>query len=300
MTFFLMKRTMEDNQSAARLDERIEQLNASDRYIDLDLLAEIMAQGEAAVDRLIEVLENDDGWPQVHALLMLIEMRAEKALPIIARTLLQDHELNEWLDKEGLDKFGPVAIDTLESMVRDNSADWYPRAIAANALVRIAARHPDTYPRITAILRDLLPGPDMEPYKDGDPDVWSSVAGDLITLRDPEAYDRIGQLFDADWYDPTWLSRRFYEEGYRQTGPFLGVALEPRDLLDSHRAMQEHWRRSEAKKPSPVSPALERPASPLGRPSTAKPKSAKSRRKQRRKAQKSARRQQRRKKKRRR
>ena len=170
--------TKDQNKSAFR-DELIDQLYDSDRYIDLDLMATIMAQGEPIVDRLIEVMEHDDDWPMIHALLMLIEMRAEKALPAISRTLLEDPDLNEWVDSDGLDKFGPVAIDTLEGMVQDDDADWYPRAIAANALVCIAARHPETYERVTAILRSVLPDPDEEPPEDEHLEIWDSVASDL-------------------------------------------------------------------------------------------------------------------------
>jgi hypothetical protein len=145
-----------DEDKKALVDELIDQLYEADRYIDLELMTTIMAQGETIVDRLIEVLEVDEGWPSVHALLMLIEMRAEKALPVLGQVLLEDPDLNEWVDTDGLDTYGPAAIDILEMMVRERTADWYPRAIAASALVRIAARHPETYERTPAILRSLF------------------------------------------------------------------------------------------------------------------------------------------------
>ena len=109
---------------SAYLEELIDQLCDSDRYIDLDLMATIMAQGEGIVDRLIEVMEQDDDWPMIHAMLMLIEMRAEKALSAIGSMLLENPDLNEWVDRDGLEKYGPVAIDTLEGVFRDADADW--------------------------------------------------------------------------------------------------------------------------------------------------------------------------------
>ncbi len=240
---------MNDKQEAF-LDELIDRLYESDRYIDLDLMATIMAQGEAIVDRLIEVVETDEGWPSLHALLMLIEMRAEKALPVIGQALLADPELNEWVDTNGLDKFGPVAIDTLERMVKDETADWYPRAIASGALVRIAARYPETYERITAILRSILPDPKALPEDKG-PDTWNFIISDLCQLRDPQAYDQIGQLFAAGLVDPFWMKREDYEQEYASTDPLYGVDPEPTDLLSSHRAMQESWRSLEAGGRSP-------------------------------------------------
>jgi hypothetical protein len=228
-----------------RIDELIYQLNVSDRYIDLDLLQEILAQGEAAVDRLIEVLEHDDDWAQVHALLLLIEMRAEKALPLISHTLLEYPDLNEWVDTSGLDKFGPVAIDTLEGMFQAEDADWFPRAIAANALVRIAGRFPETYERVTAILRSALPDPDVEPDEDFDPTIWYSTVSDLCQLRDPQAYEWIGRLFDADLIDPIFIDRANYEEQYASTDPLFGEKPEPTDLISQYQAIQETRQRIE-------------------------------------------------------
>lgn len=263
------------------LDELIDELNSSDRYIDLDLMADIMEQGEAIVDQLIYVLETDDDWPSVHALLMLIEMRAENALPVISKTLLEDPDLNEWVDTSGLDKFGPVAIDTLEAMVTDRSADWYPRAVAGNALVCIAARHPETYERITAILRNLLPAPDAPLPEDEDPDIWNSIVSDLCQLRDPQAYELIGRLFDAGFVSSFWMSREDYEQQYASADPLYGVDPKPGDLLSSHRAMQQAWARSE-KRQSPAKP-----------PRVPSLRGALKQRKQKRKKQKEARRQQR-------
>jgi hypothetical protein len=243
------------------LDELLVQLHESDRYIDLDLMAAIMAQGAAIEDRLIEVVAHDDDWASVHAMMMLIEMRSEKALPAISQALLEDPDLNEWVDNEGLDKYGPVAIDTLEMMVREEAADWYPRAIAASALVRIAARYPETYERITAILRDLLPAPDTdadEAFEGDDPGLafWPSVVSDLSQLRDPAAYALIGQLFDADLVDPLFMDRADYERLYQSTDPLYGEKPEPGDLLSDYQAAQEAWRRSEEGQTATTPPAL--------------------------------------------
>lgn len=247
---------MSENNSTA-LGELIDQLYESDRYIDLDLMSTIMAQGEAIVDRLIEVVENDDDWPGVHALLMLIEMQAEKALPAISNALLADHDLNEWVDTDGLDKYGPVAIDTLETMVNDKTAGWYPRALSASALVRVAARYPEAYDRITAILRGLLPDPsgDFEEASTvEDPDIWSSAASGLAQLRDPQSYELIGCLLDGGWIDEWVISRDYYEKLYQSTDPLYGEQPEPRGLLASQEAMQKHWKRSEARQTEIVQP----------------------------------------------
>jgi hypothetical protein len=252
-----MKGSMMSENDSNALDELIGQLYESDRYINLDLMSTIMAQGEAIVDRLIEVVENDDDWPGVHALLMLIEMQAEKALPSISKALLEDPDLNEWVDNEGLDKYGPVAIDTLETMVNDKTADWYPRALSASALVRIAARYPETYDRITAILRGLLPDPsgDFEEASTvEDPEVWSSAVSDLAQLRDPQSYELIGRLLDGDWIDERVISRDYYEELYQSTDPLYGEQPEPRGLLASQEAMQKRWKRSEARQTEIVQP----------------------------------------------
>jgi hypothetical protein len=250
-----------------RIEELIGQLHKSDRYIDLDLMAETMAQEDAIVDH--------------------------------SQTLLDDPGLNEWVDTEGLDKFGPVAIDTLESMVTAEGADWYPRATAGNALVNLAARYPETYERVTAILRSVLPSPEAEPYEDGDPDVWAAIVSDLVQLRDPKAFEIIGQLFDTNLVDTMWIAREDYEKGYRETDPFYRVNPEPEKLLNSHQAMQEQWRRSEARSSAPAPPAASGLAPVLARaPWHVTPsRSTQTARKQKRKTQKASRRKQRRKKK---
>ena len=249
-----------ENRSVA-LDKLIDQLYESDRYIDLDLMAAIMAQGEAVVDRLIQVVESDDDWPQVHALLMLIEMRAEKALPAISQTLLEDPGLNEWVDTNGLDKYGPVAIDTLEMMVNEKAADWYPRGLAASALARIAARYPETYGRITAILRSLLPNPAHtwdEASAVENPEIWPSAVSNLADLRDPQAYELIGQLFDGDWIDLWVIDREDYERLYQShRSPLWGDAGAPRStfLTPTHAGTLEAFG-SQVDKEGPASETL--------------------------------------------
>jgi hypothetical protein len=247
-----------DAENETRIDELIGQLYESDRYIDLDLMAEIIGQEDEIVDQLIKVVESSDDWPGTH-----------------------------------------VAIDTLESMVTDEEADWYARAVAGNALVNIAARYPETYERVTAILRSVLPDPEAESYEGKDPDAWTAAACDLVQLRDPKAFEIIGQLFHANLIDTMWIAPEDYEQGYHETDPFYRVNPEPEKLLESHRAMQERWRIPEAGSSAPAPP----PASGLAPMPAPAPwhetfsRSERKTRKQKRKTQKASRRTQRKKKK---
>jgi hypothetical protein len=232
-----------NNKETASIDDLIDLLYEQKRHPDLDLIRALLERGDEAIPDLIAVVEIDHDWAKIHAGLLLCELRAESSLPTLEEVLSSPdgHALADWLVDDALEKFGPAALDMLEAVAANKEVEWYQRAVACRVMVPIAYRHPETYERVTAFLRSLLPDPNLDwrSYEDyetikkevDDPQIWSSVAGRLTDLRDPDAYDLIGQLFQGGLIDELYINPTSYEKAYQQPDPPTWVTEEPKDLL---------------------------------------------------------------------
>jgi len=231
------------NHERASATELVDALRKQERHPDLKLIQALLKRGDEIVPGLIEVVERDTGWSQIHAALLLCELQARSALPALQRAISapEGHDLADWLADDALEKFGPVALAALESVAADRAVEWYPRAVACRVMGTIALRHPETYDRVTTFLRSLLPSPDLdwqsyesyEALKEAvdDPQVWTSVVGRLCDLRDPEAYDLIGQLLQAGLVDEMAIDPAGYQQAYRRNGPPVGFSQQPQSLV---------------------------------------------------------------------
>ncbi len=231
------------NKETASTGDLIEALCEQERHPDLDLIRALLERGDEVVPALIDIVETDTSWPQIHAALLLCELRAEAALPVLQQAISSPEggDLADWLADDALEKFGPVALDMLETVATDKEVDWYARAMACRVMMVVAYRHPETYDRVTAFLRGLLPDPGLdwrsygsyEAVKEAvdDPQVWTSVVGSLCDLRDPEAYDLIGQLFQTGLVDEMDIDRASYQAAYQRLEPPASFRQKPGDLL---------------------------------------------------------------------
>jgi hypothetical protein len=236
--------------------ELIDALYKQERHPDLELIRTLLERGDEVVPDLIEVVENDADWPQIHAALLLCELQAESALPALQRAMSasERHGMADWLTDDALDKFGPVALDMLGAIAADRAVEWYPRAVACRVMMTIAFRHPEAYDRVTAFLRSLLPAPDLDwqSYEDyeaikeavDDPQIWTTAVARLCDLRDPKAYDLIGQLFQAGLIDEMMVDPGTYQKMYQQSGSPASSRKEPISLV-------ERYKRSQPKKKKP-------------------------------------------------
>jgi len=234
------------NYERAFAKELIDALYKQERHPDLELIQVLLARGSEVVPNLIEVVENDTDWPQIHAALLLCELQAESALPALRQAMSapEHQDVADWLADDALEKFGPAALHILETVAADKAVEWYPRAVACRVMMTIALRHPETYDRVTAFLRSLLPTPDLdwqsyesyEAIKEtvDDPQVWTSAVARLCTLRDPQAYDLIGQLFQAGLIDELTIDPETYQEIYQRSGPPTSFRKEPISLMDRY------------------------------------------------------------------
>lgn len=231
------------NYGRASTTELIDALCKQERHPDLKLIESLLKRGEEMVPALIDMVETREGWPQIHAALLLCELQAQPALPALQQAISapEGHDLADWPADDALEKFGPAALDVLETVAADKAVEWYPRAVACRVMTVIAYRHAETYERVTAFLRGLLPTPELDwqaydsyqALKEAvdDPQVWTSVVGRLCDLRDPQAFDLIGQLFTAGLIDEMSIDPASYREAYERSAPPTGFSKEPLALM---------------------------------------------------------------------
>lgn len=238
------------NYKQASATQLIDALLEQERHPDLKLIEAMLKRRDEIVPHLIEIVEAERGWPLIHAALLLCQLRAEPALPALQRAISMPwgHGLADWLADDALEKFGPAALDMLETVAADKTVEWYPRAVACRVMMTIAYRHPETYDRVTAFLRGLLPDSNLdwraydsyEAIKEAvdDPQVWTSVVARLCDLRDPKAYDLIGQLFQAGLIDEMSIDPAGYQHAYQRTDPPVGFSKKPMHLVSRYKRSQ--------------------------------------------------------------
>jgi len=237
-------------------------LEEQERHPDLEVIKAVLDRGQAIIPALVAILEDDDYyggaeavrniWTPVHAANILCELRAVEALPALRRAMTRpdEHGMAEWIS-EDLVKFGPVALDTAEAILQDKTVAWYPRAMAAETLKAIAQHHPETYERVTATMRAILPDPaiDLPGYESyeqvkaelDDPHIWDSLVSDLCDLQDPQAYDLLAIMFDRRLIWDEWIGREDFERAYAR--PPGTPRLNPeKDLLTRYRERQPQER----------------------------------------------------------
>jgi hypothetical protein len=231
------------NYKRANLTDLIDALNEQERHPDLKLIEALLKRGEEIVPALVEIVETRTSWSQIHAALLLCELQAESALPTLQQAISapEGHDLTDWLADDALEKFGPVALNMLETVAADRAVEWYPRATACRVMMIIAYRHAETYDRITAFLRGLLPDPDLDWQAYGsyqavkeavdDPQVWTSVVNRLCDLRDPQAFDLIDQLFAAGLIDEMSIDPASYRQAFERSHPPVGFSKKPLALI---------------------------------------------------------------------
>ncbi|HJT78968.1 MAG TPA: hypothetical protein VJ739_17355, partial [Gemmataceae bacterium] len=128
---------MSDSTTARAL---VEEMVAAAEWPKPQLLEDILAQGEPAIDPLLEVVRRDvHGWPDeapvCFAIDLLGSLGAVRAIPDLVG-LFRRYD-NETLQSASatLGLFGAPAVDAALEVVRDNSLDWYQRAEASTAAI---------------------------------------------------------------------------------------------------------------------------------------------------------------------
>lgn len=237
--------------------ELIEELVLGGDRVSMELVRAIVEREEEAVEELCKLIEDkhywetedeDEWWAPIHAVKILGAMGDERAIPALLVCLdrLEEYEDDyqwEWIGEDLPDVFrriGPAAIGPLmEYLKSDSGKDWYPRAVAADALIRLAADHEERRAEILEFLHSLL--------KEGEPedtDFLSSVVISLLDLCDPSSRPVIEEAFERDLIDEFAAIPEDVERAYKE-GPRIP---EPVNLLEFYTPeaiaeRQERWER---------------------------------------------------------
>lgn len=179
-----------------------------------DLLADILVCGEAAVEPLIAIIGDpkmywDDArskprWLPEYAMGLLGDLCAEAAVPMLIELLgwqHMDNRLEQVVDT--LARIGPAAVEPTKAAVLDRSLGWYPRALAAQALVAQVYMESEGSETLLEFLRALLlQGPVECP---DDRIVYALLAQDLADLQGMDAVETIRTAFQRGAIDRAYI-----------------------------------------------------------------------------------------------
>jgi hypothetical protein len=125
------------------------------------LLDEIAAQGQDAVEPLLEVVRSQPhGWPAEaaldHAIVLLCLLRPPQAVPALVELLR--HYTNETTETVAANAgiFGAEVVEPALAVARADGLSWYSRSAAAELALHAAGDNPDLRSRVAAGLREIL------------------------------------------------------------------------------------------------------------------------------------------------
>ena len=237
------------------------------------LLDEIVAQGQDAVEPLLEIVRTrTNGGPAeapIHnAIILLCALHPPEALPELLALFRQpDHEVIETVS-EWAGIYGPVAIAPALTIAADGSLPWYPRAAVCELAMQAAGNDPHLRAQIAAALRELLArqiaraldyveaeGEELEDERAAPPgslddylQLTTSLVTDLATLADPEARDLIKEAFALDLVDGWMIDEETVDLFYKEREQ-RAERLTPRVLLKRYREAYEEERALERRQP---------------------------------------------------
>src|SRR5260370_21916606 len=142
--------------------------------------------------------EDPEFWASIHAIRALGQLHAEAAIePLV--NLLPELKDDEWMLEElpsvyGL--IGPAAVPALEAYLSDSSHEMYSRSYAANGLVEIGERHPESRSECIAAISKQL-----EAFEENDYELNAFLISDLSHLKAVETLPLIERAFAADRVD---------------------------------------------------------------------------------------------------
>jgi HEAT repeat protein len=145
-------------------------------------------------------------WGPTHAMRAMIQVGTEATIEPLVRLLEYDDDadyddLDDWpLEEipEAFGKMGLVAIPRCIDLLRDETKHLYSRLAAAQALERIAKKHPQTRAECLGALVEQL-----ERYAENGPEWNGWLAALLVDMKAVEAAPLIERAYAADMVDET-------------------------------------------------------------------------------------------------
>jgi hypothetical protein len=258
----------------------VEQMVAAGEWPEPALLEAIAAQGEPAVEPLLEVVRKEvHGWPEeaplYHALGLLSVLKPPaSAVPDLVQVFYRyDNETLESIPRV-MRHYGTAVVEPLMPVIRHPTLHWYARAVACNIALEGSRPDPDLHARVRTTLRELLADyvARAETLQDNDISMASSLVVDLAWEADPEARGLIDAALAAELSE--MMGEKDVEDCYKQGG--RRVLPETEDWLHEYRRQyDEHieWERRRAE-PPPARPTEGKRKAPLFPPSAVGGRSA--------------------------
>jgi SEC-C motif len=139
----------------------VAQMVAAGEWPTPELLQQILDQGEAAVDPLIDVLETrQHGWPEeaslCHAADLLSILRAPRAIPALREAVrFYKNDTTEAL-ATSLATFGQAGFDALLDLIQDPAVSGYQCYDIIHGAMQAAGADPVLRARLAEVLRNLF------------------------------------------------------------------------------------------------------------------------------------------------
>ncbi len=219
----------------------------ADDWPEPELLEAIVAEGDAAVEPLLEIVRRDlaaheESSVLYYALHLLAILGARAAIPdLLALYRTFDDDILD-VATQALAPYGAEVIEPALAIAADRSLGWYPRAMALDAARGATGDDLIGRQRIAEVLRDILSDclARAEEIDENMIDLVSSAVCDLAELADPRAPDLIEQAFQAKLVDEFITDRADVRELYEQGGQPLEFP-DPKSWLDRYREqLAEH------------------------------------------------------------
>jgi hypothetical protein len=242
----------------------VERMVAAGEWPEPEIVEQIVAAGDEAVDPLLEILAtNPRGWPEEapldHAIGLLGEIGSPRALPALVDVIRRYKGDTGESAADAIVRFGEEGFGTLLGLILDPGIVGYQRSKLVSAARGAAGDDPDRKDRLAEVLRQVFgqlavaarelhereaePGHDDTHGRDDlddeaamnavPPDEeLSFVVGDLSELADPLSRDMIQDAFDRGLVDTSIIDvddvRKYYTGGGR-------ASLEPISWLQEYR-----------------------------------------------------------------
>jgi hypothetical protein len=186
----------------------VEQMTAAGEWPEPRLLQDILAQGDAAVEPLREVVRREvHGWPDEAPLCFAVDLLgglgAASAIPdLLALFSRYDNETLQSVSTT-LGLFGGLAFDALLDVVRNPALNPYQRTEATTAAIMAAGEAAGLRERLAAVLRELLADhvARAADLTEEESQMASFLVTDLTQLGDPQARGLIDAAFQAGIVD---------------------------------------------------------------------------------------------------
>ncbi|MBU0490592.1 MAG: DUF1186 domain-containing protein [Chloroflexi bacterium] len=165
----------------------------------LDLIRAILDEGDAAIDPLIMVLNDESlqfqdargsGWTPVHAARLLGQLHAVQAVEPLVHWLGAEGEALVQAVPMALARIGEPALAPLMAYARDTSHNLMARAAALEALTRMCGPYPQFQDQIVDYLLEIVRGEER-----GENEFRAFAVVNLCDISDNRAWDDIHNAY---------------------------------------------------------------------------------------------------------